>query len=124
MNKEWKLLFSITAKDFDMQTFSVGGHGGSGKDTSNTGVRLVHRASGATGEGREYRSQMQNRKSALKRLVETDTFKNWHRIECAKRMGKLETPEEIWDRVNHMVDQGILDGTIKLEEFCGEESKR
>lgn len=36
-----ELLFSVTMKDLEMQTFSVGGHGGGGKDTSNSGVRLI-----------------------------------------------------------------------------------
>jgi hypothetical protein len=49
-------LFSVMIKDCEVQTFTVGGHGGSGKDTSNNGCRVIHRASGAVGEGREYRS--------------------------------------------------------------------
>lgn len=69
-----QLLFSITKKDFDMQTFSVGGNGGGGKDTSNSGVRLIHRDSGAVGEGREHRSNTKNRESALSKLVETTRF--------------------------------------------------
>lgn len=53
------LLFSVTIKDVDMQTFTVGGHGGSGKGTSNSGCRLVHRDSGAVGEGRDHRSLLE-----------------------------------------------------------------
>ena len=41
------LLFSVTRKDLIRQTFTVGGHGGGGKDTSNSGVRLIHPLSGA-----------------------------------------------------------------------------
>jgi len=102
-----------------MQTFSVGGHGGSGKDTSNSGVRLVHRASGAVGEGREQRSMERNRQSAFKKLVATDKFKKWHKIECARRMGQVvpETPEQIMARVDKMIHDGIKLGTIKIEEF-------
>lgn len=112
-----ELLFSVTKKDFDMQTFSVGGHGGGGKDTSNSGVRLIHRASGAVGEGRDHRSNTKNREDAFMRLVNTKKFKDWHRIECAKRMGKLveETPEQIKARVDRMVDEALKDGTIKVE---------
>lgn len=50
MKKEKKLLFSVGMKDLEMQTFSVGGPGGGGKDTSNSGVRLIHHSSGARGE--------------------------------------------------------------------------
>ena len=112
-----KLLFSVTRDDFDMQTFSVGGCGGSGKDTSNSGVRLIHRASGAVGEGREHRSNTQNRKAAFERLVATKTFKDWHRVECARRMGKPvpETEEEILARVDQMIRDGLQSGAITVE---------
>lgn len=112
-----KLLFSVTKDDFDMQTFSVGGHGGGGKDTSNSGVRLVHRASGAVGEGRDHRSNTLNRRAAFERLVATKKFKDWHRAECARRSGQVvpETPEQIRERVNRMVDDGLRDGSIVVE---------
>ena len=111
------LLFSVTMKDLEMQTFSVGGHGGGGKDTSNSGVRLIHRASGAVGEGRDHRTNTQNRQDAFVRLVNTPKFKQWHKVECARRMGKRleETPEQIRERVNRMIDEGLRDGSIKVE---------
>ena len=114
-----QLLFSVTAKDFDIQTFSVGGHGGGGKDTSNSGVRLIHRASGAVGEGRENRSNTLNRRSAFSKLVETPKFKAWHKIECARRMGQPqeETKEEILARVDQMILEGLKNGQIVVEEF-------
>jgi protein subunit release factor A len=112
-----KLLFSLTRKDFEMQTFTVGGHGGSGKDTSNSGVRIIHPASGAVGEGREFRSNAMNRKAAFERLAKSKKFRDWHRVECAKRLGQVqpETPEEIRARVNKMVDDGLQDGSIQIE---------
>lgn len=116
-----KLLFSVTKEDFDMQTFSVGGHGGSGKDTSNSGVRLIHRASGATGEGREHRSNTQNKKSAFEKLAASKKFKDWHKIECAWRLGQKlpETKEEILARVDRMIAEGLRDGSIKIESPAG-----
>lgn len=113
-----QLLFSVTKKDFDMQTFSVGGHGGGGKDTSNSGVRLIHWDSGAVGEGRDHRTNTQNRKDAFKRLIASEKFKKWHRIECARRMGELipETPEQVMARVDHMIEEGLKNGQIVIEE--------
>lgn len=113
------LLFSVTKDDFDMQTFSVGGHGGGGKDTSNSGVRLVHRASGAVGEGREARSNTLNRRSAFSKLVTTPKFKSWLKLETARRLGqkKTETPEEMRTRINKEIDEGLKNGTILVEEF-------
>jgi protein subunit release factor A len=112
-----RLLFSVTAKDLEMQTFSVGGHGGAGKDTSNSGVRLVHPPSGAVGEGREHRSMGRNREAAFLRLVASKRFKEWHRTECARRMGQpqAETKEEILARVDQMIAAGLRDGSIKVE---------
>jgi protein subunit release factor A len=111
------LLFSITKDDFDIQTFSVGGHGGGGKDTSNSGVRLIHRASGAVGEGREHRSNSANRKSAFLKLVKTEKFKNWHRLECARKLRKAveETPTEILARVDRMMEEGLKNGEIVVD---------
>lgn len=100
--KEKTLLFSVTRDDLDMQTFSVSGAGGGGKDTSNSGVRLIHRVSGAVGEGRETRSLTQNRRAAFKRLVKTEKFKKWHKIETNKLLGKkiyTKTPDEVVDEI-------------------------
>jgi protein subunit release factor A len=115
---EKKPLFSVTAKDLEMQTFTVPGHGGGGKDTSRNGVRLVHRASGSVGEGRQHRSLTQNRREAFVKLVNTKAFKAWHKIECARRMGQRvpETPEEIMARVDLMIEAGLRNGSILVEE--------
>lgn len=53
--------------------------------------------SGAVGKGTETRSYQQNRKSAFKRMAESERFKTWHRIETARRLGQ-PTIEEIVDK--------------------------
>lgn len=115
MNKQ--LLFSVTSKDFEMQTFCTGGKGGQKQNSTNSGVRLIHIPSGARGEGREERHQSANKKRAFLRLIETQIFKNWHRVEVARRMGQRieETPEQIMVRIDRMVDEALKDGTIKIE---------
>lgn len=109
----------MTKDDFEMTTFSVGGHGGGGKDTSNSGVRLTHKASGASAEGREARTNTLNRRSAFKKLVENQRFKNWLKMETAKQLGRpqLETKEEIAARVEKEIKEGLMNGTIIVEEF-------
>jgi hypothetical protein len=72
-----ELLFSVTLADCDLHTFSAGGPGGQHQNTSNTGVRIVHRESGATGEARDNRSQLQNKKAAWRRMTEDPKFKLW-----------------------------------------------
>ncbi|MDA8113546.1 MAG: peptide chain release factor-like protein [Acidithiobacillus sp.] len=73
-----KLLFSVTKKDLDVQTFCSGGPGGQHQNKTESGVRIVHRESGAVGESREERSQHANKKIALQRLVRSLKFKLWH----------------------------------------------
>jgi peptide chain release factor 1 len=95
-----KLLFSLTKKDFETQTFRAGGPGGQYQNKVETAVRIIHPASGAVGESREQRTQLANRKIAFRRLVETPKFKTWHRLKVAEMlMGK--TIEQI---VNELMD--------------------
>lgn len=75
MKKEY--LFSITKKDFDIQTFKSGGPGGQHQNKTDSGVRIIHKESGAKGESRTHKSQLQNKREALRRLTETSEFKVW-----------------------------------------------
>lgn len=70
-------IFSVTLADCDVQTFRSGGKGGQNQNKRDTGVRIKHRDSGAIGESREQRSQLQNKRTAFKRMTETGTFKMW-----------------------------------------------
>ncbi len=66
----------IPADDRDLlaecriETFRAGGKGGQHQNTTDSGVRLVHRPSGVRCESRTERSQLQNRRRALSRLRE------------------------------------------------------
>ncbi len=107
-SKEKELLFSVTMKDIDMQTFTVHGHGGGGKDTSRNGVRLVHHASGAVGEGRDHRSLTMNRRDAFERMAKTKKFQAWHKTETAKRLGHktyAKTADEVVSEVMEKVEE-------------------
>jgi hypothetical protein len=75
--QEKQLIISVTKKDLEVQHFMAGGKGGQNQNKRMTGVRIVHRDSGAVGECREERSQNQNQAVALKRLSEHPKFKLW-----------------------------------------------
>ncbi len=47
--KRKQILFSVAEKDFDVQTFRSGGPGGQNQNKVESGVRIVHRTSGAAG---------------------------------------------------------------------------
>lgn len=71
------LLFSLTKKDFRIDTFCTGGPGGQKQNKTSSGVRITHIASGAVGESRNHRSQEQNRKAAFERLTSSVKFQSW-----------------------------------------------
>jgi len=92
-----KKLFSVTKKDFDIQTFRCGGHGGQKVNKTSSGVRIIHRESGAVGESRTERSQHQNKKLAFQRLVKTGKFKIWLNRKIFE-IGQKETIDQIVER--------------------------
>ena len=90
---EKKLIFTLTAKDFEVQTFCTGGNGGQHRNAKQNGVRIIHPASGARAEHRDGREQDQNRSMAFRKLLATKEFRAWHRMEVAKRLGYVEAAE-------------------------------
>lgn len=72
-----ELLFSINKKDFTIQTFRSGGKGGQHQNKTDSGVRIIHKESGARGECRNHREQIRNKREALKRLSDSSKFNLW-----------------------------------------------
>ena len=72
-----ELIFSITKKDFEIQTFRSGGKGGQHQNKTDSGVRIIHKESGSRGESRNHRSQLQNKKEAFRRLCKDRNFRLW-----------------------------------------------
>lgn len=85
-----ELLFTVTLDDCEVQTFRSGGKGGQNQNKRDTGVRIIHHPSGARGESREERSQLQNKKTALRRMAATPEFKYWVAIQTKR----FKTDEE------------------------------
>jgi len=72
-----KKILTVTVHDCEVQTFRAGGKGGQNQNKRDTGVRIIHRPSGAVGESREERSQLQNKKKAWKKMATSVKFKLW-----------------------------------------------
>jgi protein subunit release factor A len=102
-----ELLFSLTKKDFRVDTFRSGGKGGQHQNTCESGVRITHIDSVATGECREERSQHQNKCTAFKRLSKSNTFLAWVKMKSSEIMTQ-ETIEEI-------VTRELNDSNLKIE---------
>jgi hypothetical protein len=107
-----KLLFSITKDDFDIQFFRAGGKGGQNQNKVNSACRIIHRESGAVGECREHRDQLQNKKTAFERCVNSDKFKKWHRIKTAAVLTGYQKAEKM---LNDMVDMAMKSHNLKIE---------
>ncbi len=84
-------ILHITIKDCDVQTFRCGGKGGQNKDKRDTGVRIIHRASGARGESREARTQHANKKLAFRRMAESNTMQLWLKRATARTMADIDS---------------------------------
>ena len=103
--KERKKAFSITERGFKIQTFRAGGKGGQHQNTCDSGVRIIHRESGAVSESRSERSQYQNKRLAFKKLVKTNKFKIW----LNRKVFQLDVKEkEMKEKVNRWLGEENL----------------
>lgn len=88
-------VLSVTIHDCEVQTFRSGGKGGQNQNKRDTGVRVIHHPSGARGESREERSQLQNKKAAFRRMVDTPHFRYWVSVQT----GRVEDTEHYLERM-------------------------
>ena len=105
---EKTLLFSLTSKDFEFQTFCTGGNGGQHRNAKQNGVRCIHPASGARAEHRDGRDQRKNKEAAFRKCCESAQFKAWHRVEVLRRKGQLR-------EIEAAVDEAMRPENLKIE---------
>lgn len=108
MAKKKRLVFSVTAKDLRIDTFRSGGKGGQHQNKVNSGVRITHEASGAVGESREERDQLQNKKTAFIRMTETTEFQSWMSLQRSIIRGEIKYEE--MDSKGNMVERTLEPG--------------
>jgi len=112
MQEERKLLFSVTKDDFKLEFTRGSGKGGQKKNKTSSAVRLTHIESGAVGYSETERSQSQNKKIALERLMQTKEWKNWHKLKVSFALqGVVDMEREIQRRV----DELMQDKNLKIE---------
>lgn len=90
-------VLSVTLADCEVQTFRAGGKGGQNQNKRDTGVRVIHPPSGARGEARDERSQLQNKRLAFVRMAESPEFKAWVRRQAGEDALAIAAVErELW----------------------------
>ena len=75
-----------------MKASRSSGSGGQNVNKRSTKIEITHPPSGAKAVCQTHRTQEQNKKEAFRRLLKTDKFKAWLRVELAKK-GVEEAPE-------------------------------
>jgi protein subunit release factor B len=92
-----KPFLSVTIHDCEVQGFRSGGKGGQNQNKRDTGQRVIHHPSGARGEAREERSQLQNKKTAFRKMTETVEFKLWVKRQCGMEdLIKAQVERDMW----------------------------
>lgn len=96
-----EILFKVTAADCDWDYSRSSGKGGQNVNKTNSKVRCTHRASGAVGVAQDTRYQKENKKLAFERMAHTPEFTKWHKLEVARRLGRLKNIEETVEQLMH-----------------------
>jgi len=109
-----QILFSVTKKDLIVETFRAGGPGGQKQNKTSSGVRIKHPESGCVVESRTYSTQLQNKREAFRRLVNSEKFKRWIRVKAAAM-------EEGYRDLEHKVDSLMDHKFLKIDFFDSKE---
>lgn len=107
MSKE--LLFSVTKNDFDWTYFRASGAGGQHRNTTDSAVRCIHRASGAMGVASEERSQHQNKVKAFRRCVDSKKFQGWLKLKASEMMME----ESVETKIERAMDEKNIKTEVK-----------
>lgn len=99
-----ELINSVTADDCEWQYFRAGGKGGQNQNKTSSGVRCIHHPSGARGESREHRTQLENRRAAFRRMAESPKFKMWVQVEAGQKAS-----------IDAEVEKMMAPGNIRVE---------
>ena len=106
MGKPW---LSVSIKDCRVDTFRAGGPGGQRQNKVSSGVRIIHEPSGAVGEARDERSQLQNKKLAFRRMANDPKFALWVRMQSG-----YEAKAQAW--VSKMMDEKYIKTEVHDEK--------
>lgn len=112
MSRKRELLFSVTKDDCNWDYFRAPGPGGQKKNKTESAVRCTHKKSGAVGQATESRSQHDNKQSAFVRMSQTKEFKQWHKMEVARKTGA-------YDAMLRDVEKQMKEIKVEIKDDCG-----
>lgn len=97
----------MTAKDLRFDFFRGSGPGGQHRNKTDTACRCTHKVSGAVGSSQELKSQIKNKQQAFHRMVKSNKFQAWLKLETSRRLGVLDDIEK---RVDEELKKIIVEG--------------
>lgn len=100
--------FTVPRSDLDLEFFRAGGKGGQKQNKTSSACRITHIPSGAVGESRDHRQQVQNRKTALARLSKNKAFVAWCKMQLAAQ-------EEGHASMEKKIDAAMAEANLKVE---------
>lgn len=106
-------LFSVTKDEFEWQFFRAGGKGGQKQNKTSSACRCIHKESGAVGESREERQQVQNRKLAFLRCVNSKEFQTWLKLTASAVSAGFENIET-------QINKEMQEENLKIEFYTPE----
>lgn len=113
--KDRMKVLSIRPSDCVMDVFRAGGSGGQAQNKTNSGVRFRHLPSGAVGESREHRSQLQNKRAAWRRMAESVEMQTWIRRRVAEEALSRSQREEQERRIADKVERSVRDENLVVD---------
>lgn len=99
----------VTISDCEVQTFRAGGKGGQNQNKRDSGVRVIHHPSGARGESREGRGQLENKKIAFGRMARSYDFNQW--------VEEMHLKKDRLLSVTQMVDNMLRPENLEIEYY-------
>lgn len=113
MNRQKELLFSVTKKDFRVETYRGTGPGGQHRNKTDSCVRITHIESSAVAQACESRHQAENKKAAFNRLLSTVKWKVWYAQRVLDEQAKLDGLKTL----EQQVQEQMREENLKIEVY-------
>lgn len=110
-----ELLFSVTKDEFKFDTFKAGGKGGQKQNKTNSGVRCTHKETGAVGEARDARGQLENKHNAFLRCIATDAFQRWLDRKAREMSYTKDERRRMEQRIKERVARDMAPSNLRIE---------